>query len=565
MADLTREPIADSSSQNSYPQDCSPQDSSPQNEPSQSEPQTNRSHQLPAITDTEIETLRQLILGDSVERVIEKTLESPMHSAAVSRILPKALARASTEENELARAIRPTIEAAIKESVQTDEKILAEHLFPVIGPSTRKSISAAIGQLVQSLNQTLEYSVSPKSIRWRVEAFRTGKTFAEVVMIRTLAFQVEQVLLVHKETGLLLQHRVKEAVEAQDPDLVSAMLTAIEDFVRDSFSVEADKTLDTLEMGDLTVWIEEGPQSILACVVRGTAPAELREVVRSSQEKIQRLFGPAMKSFEGDIGELDGTQPYLDDCLHYQYSERPDTESNQVGLTDRQKAIAWVIALVFAITMGIQGFFHVRYERRWQSYLADLAQQPGLVVISQDSGRGEISGLRDPLAIDPAERLAIAHLKPEQVSMSWKPYWSLDPAFANRQSSSEMAILEVLKSRIESRLILFQSTRAIPRERYLNLIDRQAEDVDLLAQQADAIGKAIRISIRAYGDRPGNALFAIALATERASYLKNALVRQGVEADTIDAKGIAFSSAAAGIERPQETASGAVFKVDFTE
>ena len=549
MADLTREPITDDSSRN---------------EPSQSESKSSRSSQPSTITDADIETLRQLILGDSIEKVIEKTLASPLHSAAVSRILPAALARASTEENELARAIRPTIEAAIQESVQTDEKILAEHLFPVIGPSTRKSISAAIGQLVQSLNQTLEYSVSPKSIRWRVEAFRTGKTFAEVVMIRTLAFQVEQVLLVHKETGLLLQHRVKEAVEAQDPDLVSAMLTAIEDFIRDSFSVAADRTLGTLEMGDLNLLIEEGPQSILACVVRGTAPAELRGVLRSSQEKIQRLFGPTMQSFEGDTGELDGTQPYLDDCLYFQYSERPDTESNQIGLTDRQKAIAWVIALVFTVVMGIQGFFHFQHERRWHSYLADLAQQPGLVVISQDSKRGEIVGLRDPLAINPAERLAIAHLRPEQVSMSWKPYQSLDLAFANRPSLGEMAILEVLRSRIESRLILFQPTRAVPRERYLSLIARQAEDIELLAQQASAIGKAVKVSIRAYGDRPGNALFAIALATERANYLKQAIARQGIRADTIDAKGIAFSLAATSKEGTKNTASGAVFKVDFT-
>ena len=537
-----------------------------------SDTQTSNTEPSFAIADSEIETLRQLILGDSIERVVEKTLESPLHSEAVSRVLPKALARASTEENELARAIRPIIESAIKESVQTDEKILAEHLFPVIGPSTRKSISAAIGQLVQSLNQTLEYSVSPKSIGWRVEAFRTGKTFAEVVMIRTLAFQVEQVLLIHKETGLLLQQRINDAVEAQDPDLVSAMLTAIKDFVKDSFSVEAGETLDTLEVGDLYVWIEEGPASILACVVRGTAPAELRGVVRSSQEKIQRLFGPAMESFQGDASELDGAQPYLDDCLYYQYSEQPDTEGTQVGLTDRQKAIAWVIALIFTIAIGVQSFFHFQHERRWQSYLNDLSQQPGLVVISQDSRHSRIRGLRDPLAIDPADRLAIAHLKPEQVSMSWEPYWSLDPAFADRRKSDGMAMLDILKSRIESRHILFQPTRAVPRELYLNLIDRQAEDIKLLAQQASTVGKTVSIAIQGYGDRPGNAPPAVALGTERANYLKAQLVRQGISASTLKAEGsmaLPKRSTQESLSNGNNSAASskvgsAVFKVDFT-
>ena len=543
-------------------------DSSPQNESSASGSPTHPIAANSVVTDTELETLRQLILGDRVEKtsqeVIEKTLESPLHSEAVSRVLPKALARASNEESEIARALRPVVEAAIAESVQTDEKILAEHLFPVIGPSTRKSIGAAIGELVQSLNQTLEYSVSPKSIVWRIEALRTGKTFAEVVMIRTLAFQVEQVLLIHKETGLLLQHRVNPAVEAQDADLVSAMLTAIKDFVRDSFAMEANETLDTLEMGDLDVWIEEGPQSILACVVRGTAPEELRKTLRTSQEKIQKLFGPAMEKFQGDTDALNSAQPYLDDCLHFRYSAEPDTEGKQTGLTDRQKEIAWVVALIFTVVVGIQSFFHYRHEKQWNSYITDLSQQPGIVVIDHDSGKSEVSGLRDPLAVDPIERLAIANLNPERVQMNWKPYWSLEPSLAERRTASEQAILEILRSRIESRRVLFQSTRAVPRAPYLSLIDRQVADIELLTQQARAINETIEITIQAYGDRPGNSLLAVNLALERANYLKAALIQQGISATQIKAEGRPLPSTVPEEKNLSNLSSTAVFKVDFT-
>ncbi|MGB3766362.1 MAG: hypothetical protein WA947_07375, partial [Phormidesmis sp.] len=253
-----------------------------------------------SLETADLEILRQLILGDA----IAQTLNSSLQAEAVSRVLPGAIARASYQENELTRALMPTIEKAIKESVRLDEKILAEVMFPIIGPATRKSIGAAIDGLLQSLNQTLEYSVSAKSLGWRWEAFKTGKTFAEVVMLRTLVFQVEQVLLIHKETGLLLLQRVNESVKSQNPDLVSAMLTAITDFVQDSFSVEAGDSLEALALGDLNIWIEEGPHAVLACVVRGRAPAGLRTLLRGSQEKIQRLFGEPLENFAGDPAVL---------------------------------------------------------------------------------------------------------------------------------------------------------------------------------------------------------------------------------------------------------------------
>ena len=66
-------------------------------------------------------------------------------------------------------------------------------------------------------------------------AWRTGKSFAEVVLLNTLVYRVEQVFLIHAQTGLLLQHVVADAVTAQDADMVSGMLTAIRDFARDSF------------------------------------------------------------------------------------------------------------------------------------------------------------------------------------------------------------------------------------------------------------------------------------------------------------------------------------------
>ena len=86
------------------------------------------------------------------------------------------------------------------------------------------------------MNQTLGRSFSAQGLKWRLEAWRTGKALREVVLLRTLVYRVEQVFLIHRETGLLLQHVSAGPRRAsQDADMVSGMLTAIRDFVQDSF------------------------------------------------------------------------------------------------------------------------------------------------------------------------------------------------------------------------------------------------------------------------------------------------------------------------------------------
>ncbi len=187
-------------------------------------------------------------------------------------MLPEAIILRTMQDEQLTKAVVPTIEQAIHNSVKQDLNILSDALFPVMGPAIRKAVSTALKTLTESLNQTLDHSLSPQSIKWRLEAKQTGKSFAEVVLLRTLVYRVEQVFLIHKQTSLVLQHAVADAVAVQDADLVSAMLTAIQSFVQDSFNVSPEDVLNTLEFGELTIWIEPGPQAILAGVIRGNAP-----------------------------------------------------------------------------------------------------------------------------------------------------------------------------------------------------------------------------------------------------------------------------------------------------
>ena len=70
-------------------------------------------------------------------------------------------------------------------------------------------------------------------------------------------------------------------------------------------------------------------------------------------------------------------------------------------------------------------------ERQWQAYVERLRAEPG-IVITQSEARGDkffVSGLRDPLAVDPLTLLDGAGIDPARVVAHFEPYQALDPQF----------------------------------------------------------------------------------------------------------------------------------------
>ncbi len=373
--------------------------------------------------------LRSLLLGPAEAQIAEihTRLADPQRQLKeVSRVLPAAVAVRSRSDKELSEALGPTITGAIERSVRKNPQPLVDAIFPVMGPAIRKAIAAALNGMVQSLNQSMTHSLSVQGLKWRFEAWRTGKPFAEVVLLHTLLYRVEQVFLIHRETGLLLQQVTASNVAVQDADMVSGMLTAIQDFVHDSFSTRESDQLETMQVGELTVWIEQGPLAILAGVIRGTAPQELREVFRSTIESIHLQYHDALTEFSGDAAPFDAARPLLEDCLESQFdSER------QAASTKRQLIPLAVIASIIIGALIVWAFFAWRSARRWDAYVERLKNEPGLVVTETGKREGKyfVNGLRDPLARDPAALLPEAKLDADDVSGRWQPFQALSAEF----------------------------------------------------------------------------------------------------------------------------------------
>jgi hypothetical protein len=139
--------------------------------------------------------------------------------------------------------------------------------------------------------------------------------FAEVVRFRTLVFQVEQVFLIHRQTGLLLLHVAANPTTARDPDLISGMLIAIQDFVQDSFHISADEGSETIQIGELTVWVEKDQLAVLAAAIRGNPPQTVRTLLRDTLATIRLEHANALVTFMGDVRPFERSRPPLEACL----------------------------------------------------------------------------------------------------------------------------------------------------------------------------------------------------------------------------------------------------------
>ncbi len=372
--------------------------------------------------------LRTLIVGrerEELESIRARLDDHEARRREVGEVLPAVLLEHASDPR-FTHALTPPVERAITASVRSNPGPLADALFPVMGPAIRKAVAAALSGMVEGLNRTLEHSLSWRSLVWRIEALRTGKSFGEVMLLHTLVYRVEQLFLIERASGLLLQHVTEGAGEVRDADMVSGMLTAIREFVKDSFRVTDSEGLEALKVGELSIWIEQGPSAILAAVLRGTAPRSFRTTLQTSLERIHLEFADEFDQFRGDTAVFDGARPLLDACLHTEY--QPASRPNHRTL--------WVAAAVIALAIAVWVGFAVRASRRWTQYIDALRAEPGIVVVSSGrrAGKYAISGLRDPLARDPAALLADSSLTPADVDARWDFYQAAVPSLAARRA-----------------------------------------------------------------------------------------------------------------------------------
>jgi len=374
----------------------------------------------------DLERLQKLLLGDDHSRLnsLDKRVsEFESRAADVAEVLPDAFERISKDPVLEAELEKPMVRS-IRSAIKRDAPAFAEYLFPVMGPAIRRAVADALKSLVQRINAAMEHSFSVKGLRWRLEAARSGVPFAQVILSHTMRFAVQEAFLIARDTGLVLAHAHRDENLVLDEDAVAAMLSAIQSFIQDSLGMSSDDPLRSAELGDRTMWVINGPEAILACVISGTPPRGLRDELMALLESIHARYGERFGETDDALANDVGLRVLMQQCLREEMDDQPTSRKRSKAL------IYWSLAIAALLMLAGWKAWQETEKRQFESRVVDLFRsQPGYVVSSSRRKDGSllIDGLRDPVTPDPKAILTAQGLRQQGLRFRFKPFMSLEP------------------------------------------------------------------------------------------------------------------------------------------
>jgi outer membrane protein OmpA-like peptidoglycan-associated protein len=303
-----------------------------------------------------------------------------------------------------------------------------------------------------------------------------------------------------------------------------------------------------------------------------------------------------LEAFDGDGGELSTLGARLEPCLQERHQQPQD---------DRLSPWLWALPLALFLIAGTWMVSRAVDGYRMDAYVDRLRIEPGMVVtgVERHGWRWEISGLRDPLATDPGDLLAQAHLNPRRVTARWEPFQALNAAIVMKRFDASLsppptarlsldggtirvdgsapqywvdrarAFIDTLpagsprvdlsgltdvqdptyirlRDAIEAHVISFDSNAPRPASGQESVFDALAAELRDLIRVAKGLGFSVRVMIVGHTDSTGAEIANLALSAARAEVVRSMLRDRGIAPESLLVR-------SAGIFEPVKSTAGA--------
>ena len=316
------------------------------------------------------------------------------------------------DHDRLARVMAPLVVSSMRDEIRNSRDMMVDALYPITGRLVAAAVRNAFRDLMENLNEKLDQSFSFARWKIRLQARATGRSEAELLLQRNPPFEIEDLLVIHRPTGLLIARAQAaggrdgmEGHEELDSDLLGGMLTAIMSFVRDAMGETEGGALQRLEFGGSALFLRSSPAVILAVKAAGTKPSGFDATLEAIFQSFLVRWGDTLRGFDGAADEED-ERAILDDLR-----ERLATLLAAKKQNFRRRSRKAPLALL-AILLLLVGWGGYEWFQNWR--VAGLEQRADAVLAAEP----ELAGFPIDARYDWAsETLLIEGLFPDQAAL----------------------------------------------------------------------------------------------------------------------------------------------------
>ncbi len=326
------------------------------------------------------EAAGRLELGQRVDLIFDRAGTEERFRTSVADVLDGALRDAEVKRHDqVARAIAPLVVKTIKTELRNSQDEMVEALYPITGRMVKAYVASAIRDLNAQINRRLAGDgTSPMMLRLR--SLMTGRSVAELALAATQRLDIEELFLVRRGSGELVQHWPPSPVGSDLPSNsnihLSGVLTAINEFAAQALKDDGGN-LRSFSLDDFQMYLRGSQTFLLAAKCRGSAPAGVEAILDDGLLRVIEQNNAVL----GKTG--DGASQILArlaKTLNERLTEKQSELAAEAGLGfNPLKAVAAVIAVPLIAGIGWWGYTAFETARVRETVEATIAGTQSLV------------------------------------------------------------------------------------------------------------------------------------------------------------------------------------------
>jgi hypothetical protein len=173
----------------------------------------------------------------------------------------------------------------------------AQPLPPQPQPPPSKKKCPHCGQLVEATWETCPYCSR------------------KITITKTI---IDEVFLIYKD-GRLIKHFTRRLKPDVDQDILSGMLTAVQEFIKDSFRGEVGE-LSHMEFGKFQILMGHGRFVTVAAVLMGEEIEPFRPQIIKAIDTMESDYEVVLRDWKGDMDQLNVLGRYIMDLIDGRYA-----------------------------------------------------------------------------------------------------------------------------------------------------------------------------------------------------------------------------------------------------